>query len=162
MFVFMELKAQLEVRRARLGELDAAYGIVEEYYDAARVIARDSREEFSQLYFREGAGFWIATQSGELVGCIALRTLPAYGNSGEVKRLYVRPKQRGQGIADALHQAMESYAAGFGYQWLYLDTTYAMTAAIRFYEGRGYVRCERYNDNPQATVFMRKCLRPVT
>jgi GNAT superfamily N-acetyltransferase len=152
----MELKAQLEVRRAARGEVDAAYAIVLEYYDAARVVARDSRSEFSRFYFGEGAGFWVAMQNGEMVGCIALRTIAAYRNSGEVKRLYVRPNHRGQGVAEALHKAMESYAAGYGYEWLYLDTTDEMTAAIRFYEGRGYVRCERYNDNPQATVFMRK------
>jgi N-acetylglutamate synthase-like GNAT family acetyltransferase len=90
----MELKAQLEVRRATVRDLDPAFAMVQEYYDAARAVARDSRDEFSQLYFREGAGFWVAMQNGKLVGCIALRTRPAYGNSGEVKRLYVRPKQR--------------------------------------------------------------------
>jgi ribosomal protein S18 acetylase RimI-like enzyme len=34
-----------------------------------------------------------------------------------------------------------------------------MTAAIHFYEAHGYERCARYNENPQATIFMRKELR---
>jgi hypothetical protein len=34
-----------------------------------------------------------------------------------------------------------------------------MTSAIRFYEQQGYERCARYNENPQATIFMRKELR---
>jgi len=33
-----------------------------------------------------------------------------------------------------------------------------MRAAIRFYERHGFERCERYNENPQATLFMRKPL----
>jgi hypothetical protein len=37
-----------------------------------------------------------------------------------------------------------------------------MTAAIRFYEQRGYERCARYNENPQATIFMRKELRALS
>ncbi len=41
---------------------------------------------------------------------------------------------------------------------LYLDTHDGLLAAIRFYERRGYVRIERYNDNPQATVFMRRAI----
>jgi hypothetical protein len=31
-------------------------------------------------------------------------------------------------------------------------------AAIRLYDQLGYERCDRYNDNPQATIFMRKRL----
>jgi hypothetical protein len=33
-----------------------------------------------------------------------------------------------------------------------------LQAAIAFYERHGYLRCDRYNDNPQATIFMRKRL----
>ena len=37
-------------------------------------------------------------------------------------------------------------------------STDAMQAARRLYERNGYERCERYNRNPQATVFMSKRL----
>jgi hypothetical protein len=39
-----------------------------------------------------------------------------------------------------------------------LDTTNEMVAAARLYERNGFVRCERYNENPQAAIFMRKRL----
>jgi hypothetical protein len=42
---------------------------------------------------------------------------------------------------------------------LSLDTADNMRSAIRFYEQQGYKRCARYNQNPQATIFMRKELR---
>ncbi len=54
--------------------------------------------------------------------------------------------------------AFEDYAAAQGIGWLYLDTKQDLQAAIQFYERSGYRRCERYNDNPQATIFMRKQL----
>jgi GNAT superfamily N-acetyltransferase len=150
------------VRRAAFGETNMAFGIVEEYYEAMRVVARDTQDEFARLYFENGAGIWLAWLEGKVIGCIALRALPQFADSGEVKRLYVQPEYRGRGIAVALHNALETYARNFGYQWLYLDTADNMTSAIRFYEQQGYKRCARYNENPQATIFMRKQLRPAS
>ena len=84
--------------------------------------------------------------------------LPAMGPAGEVKRLYVRPAFRRRGIAQKLLENLERFALDRGAKWLHLDTNDDLRAAITFYEGSGYVRCPRYNDNPQATIFMRKRL----
>jgi GNAT superfamily N-acetyltransferase len=147
------------IRKAAIEELAIAYGIVKEYYEAMSVVARDTQEVFAQLYFADGAGVWLARLEERAIGCIALRAMPQFTDNGEVKRLYVKPAYRGRGIAVALHDALETYARDFGYQWLYLDTADNMRSAIRFYEQRGYERCARYNENPQATIFMRKELR---
>ena len=150
------LMRDFEIRRAMPSEINTAYAIVEEYYEAMSVVARDTREAFAQLYFADGTGIWLALLEGKIIGCIALRARPQFTDSGEVKRLYVQPEYRGQGIAVALHDALETCARNFGYRWLYLDTADNMTSAIRFYEAQGYVCCARYNENPQATIFMRK------
>jgi ribosomal protein S18 acetylase RimI-like enzyme len=145
-----------EIRRAMPSEIDTAYAIVEEYYEAMSVVARDTREAFAQLYFTDGAGVWLAWVEERIIGCIALRAMRQFSEGGEVKRLYVQPKYRGRGIAVALHDALETHARNIGYRCLYLDTTDNMTAAIHFYEAHGYGRCARYNENPQATIFMWK------
>ena len=54
--------------------------------------------------------------------------------------------------------ALEEYAVNIGYGWVYLDSKDDLRAALRFYQRRGYVACERYNTNPQATIFMRRRL----
>lgn len=72
--------------------------------------------------------------------------------------MYVREKFRGQGIAQRLLEAAEQFARGAGYVWVYLDTTNEMKAAVKLYERNGFARCERYNQNPQAAIFMRKKL----
>lgn len=154
--------SDFRIRRAISSEVDAAYSIVEEYYAAMSVVARDTRQEFARLYFEEGAGIWLARLEKKVIGCIALRAMPQFAKCGEVKRLYVQPEYRGQGMAVTLHEALETYARNFGYRWLYLDTADNMTAAIRFYKAHGYERCSRYNENPQATIFMHKELRAVT
>lgn len=151
-----QIMRDFKIRRAMPSEIDTAYAIVEEYYEALSVVARDTREEFARLYFADGAGVWLARLEERVIGCIALRGMPHFPDSGEVKRLYVQREYRGRGIAVALHDALETHARNFGYRWLYLDTTDNMTAAIHFYEAHGYGRCARYNENPQATIFMRK------
>jgi GNAT superfamily N-acetyltransferase len=75
-----------------------------------------------------------------------------------VKRLYVRPPFRRHGLAQQLLNVLERFAVAHGDEWLYLDTNDALHAAVAFYERNGYARCDRYNDNPQATIFMRKRL----
>ncbi|MGB2654799.1 MAG: GNAT family N-acetyltransferase [Candidatus Acidiferrum sp.] len=154
-----QLPDQLTVERVSLESIDAAWKIMEEYYEAAAVVARYSRDDFARLYFGDGAGVWLASLGKKVVGCIALRPLPAIANSGEVKRLYVQCEVRGRGIAAALYSSLELYACTHGYQSLYLDTTDEMIAAQRFYAALGYQPAPRYNDNPQATIFMRKDLR---
>jgi len=146
--------ADITISRAGPQDLDQAWAIVTEYYDAVAVVAREDRPAFSSAYFSEGSGFWLARKDNAVVGCIALRPLNAFPVSGEVKRLYVQPASRGHGIAGLLLDALHEYARAAGYQWLYLDSKDDLATAIRFYEKRGYSRCARYNDNPQATIFM--------
>jgi GNAT superfamily N-acetyltransferase len=153
---------QLTVYRATSEESNSAWEIVEEYYGAAGVVARDAKKDFERIYFCDGAGVWLATMANAVVGCVALRSLAKFAKSAEVKRLYVRPEHRGKGIAKSLYESLENYARRRGYEWLYLDTTDEMDAAQRFYAALGFELTTRYNDNPQATIFMRKDLRPST
>ena len=85
--------------------------------------------------------------------------LQAIERAGEVKRLYVQPPFRRRGLAQMLLTDLERFARDRGDHWLYLDTNDSLQAAIAFYERNGYSPCGRYNDNPQATIFMRKRLR---
>src|SRR5882724_9373511 len=119
--------------RASLQNIGSAWQIIEEYYEAAGVVARDSKEDFGRCYFCDGAGVWLAKIKGAVAGCIALRAQVLIPKSGEVKRLYVQPAFRGCGVAAALYAALEDYAREFGYGWLYLDTTDEMTEAQNFY-----------------------------
>jgi len=150
--------AELQVFRAEERDREAAFRLVEEYNDAVEVLVRDSAESFAKDYFGPGAGLWLAQAATQLVGCIALRPLREREQAGEIKRLYVRPEFRGSGAALALLVALEQYAQASGYEWLYLDSKDDLKAALRFYDRHGYEPCERYNQNQQATVFLRKAL----
>lgn len=145
--------------RATPDDEDAAWAIVDEYNTTFGVVLRDDRAAVRGYIDGPGA-LWLAREGDTVSGCVVLRPLPALGaGASEVKRLYVRPAHRGDGVAGALMDALEAHARAGGYDAVYLDSRPDFRAAIRFYERRGYEPVERYNDNPEATVFLRLPLR---
>jgi len=146
------------VRRATLCDEASARAIVAEYNDAVGVVVRDDAQTL-RAYLDGPGALWLAEAGDEVVGCVAMRPLPDLEPGAcEVKRLYVRPAQRGSGVAAALMDALETFAFGRGFRAVYLDTFDDLADAVRFYERRGYEHTARYNDNPQATLFMRRPL----
>lgn len=150
---------QEPVRIVRIGKIDDdALALLHEYYEAVHVVQRDAPGSVQKLIDAPASGLWLAYLGDEAVGCVVLRKLKSMPRASECKRLYVKPAARGNRIADLLLDAQEAYARSEGIEWIYLDSYDDLKAAITLYERRGYERCERYNDNPQATLFMRKYL----
>ena len=148
--------ADYSIQKASIGDFDAAYRIVTEYYEAGKVVVRDTKNEFRAAYFGERSGIWLALIEDEVIGCVALREWNTAEHIGEIKRMYVQPPYRKHGIAQTLLNTLESFAIESGYKWLYLDSAPGMDAAIRFYQKNDYDPCPRYNDNPQAVIFLCK------
>ena len=77
----------------------------------------------------------------------------------ELKRLYVKPEYRRQGIAEMLLDRLISEARETGYSYMVLDTMPALKEAIRLYEKKGFYRIGKYNNNPfEKMLFYRKDL----
>lgn len=95
----------------------------------------------------------------EPVGCGAFREFSP--GVVEVKRMYVQPAQREQGIATAVLAELEAWAGELGYTGTVLETGLKQPAAIRLYERRGYVRTANYGQylNVDNSVCMSKRLR---
>jgi putative acetyltransferase len=97
----------------------------------------------------------LANKGADLAGCVALREWEEEGSCCEMKRLYVRPGFRGQGIGKLLTAEVIAQARQIGYRSMRLDTLSSMTAAIALYESLGFRRIEAYRYNPEAgAVFM--------
>ena len=150
-------------KRVRIERLTAAtedaLSILNLYYEEIEVVLRDTAEKVTALIKEPAAGLWLAYLDEKAVGCLMMRPLEGHSGSGECKRLYVLPEARGQRIGELLFDALEEYAQEIGLEWLYLDSKEDLLPALRMYVRRGFHLCERYNENPQATVFMRKRLR---
>jgi DNA-binding MarR family transcriptional regulator/GNAT superfamily N-acetyltransferase len=145
------------VRIARLSKMnDDVLRLINEYYEAVNVTRRDAPTTIKKIIQDKRAGIWLAYLNNQAVGCVVLKTLPSMALAAECKRLYVQPQARGRGLANSMLDALETFARDKGVAWIYLDSFDALKAAVALYRERGYVPCDRYNDNPQATLFFRK------
>jgi len=76
----------------------------------------------------------------------------------EIKRMYVRPPARSQGVAGALLSALEGTARSLGYGAVRLDTGPKQVHALNLYRRAGFVDVVPYNDNPFACFWGEKAL----
>ncbi|GLL07265.1 GNAT family N-acetyltransferase [Dactylosporangium matsuzakiense] len=82
------------------------------------------------------AKFVLATVDGVGAGCAAIQ--PLDDQTVEVKRMYVRPAYRGNGLARRMLAALEDLAAGSHYLFIRLETGARQPESIRLYESAGY------------------------
>jgi putative acetyltransferase len=95
----------------------------------------------------DGALF-VARVDGEPIGCVGLRSLDA--ETCELKRLFVRPSQRGGGTGRRLLEEAVAEARRLGYRRLRLDTVPGMERAQALYERFGFREIAAYAQNPIA------------
>jgi putative acetyltransferase len=100
--------------------------------------------------------FLVVREGDEAIGCGAL--LQDARGWGEVKRMYVRPDRRGQGIGKRVLTELEAVARGAGLPLLRLETGIHNADALTLYRGAGFVECEAFGDyQPDPlSVFMEK------
>ncbi|MEY2408224.1 MAG: hypothetical protein QOF48_894 [Verrucomicrobiota bacterium] len=83
-------------------------------------------------------------------GCVAFRKLSA--GICEMKRMYVRPAFRRQGIGKLLVTELLRDARHAGYETVRLDTLTSMAAALSLYQSFGFRKIPAYYANPLPRV----------
>jgi len=135
---------------ALIAELDA-------YQD--RLYPPESRHALDLAALRQAHVLFAVARdaAGRAVGCGAVVLGSAYG---ELKRMFVSPACRGQGLARRLLAALEAAALARGCAQLKLETGPFQPEALAFYAALGYT-CRgpfgSYRDDP-LSVFMQKRL----
>jgi molybdopterin-guanine dinucleotide biosynthesis protein A/ribosomal protein S18 acetylase RimI-like enzyme len=81
---------------------------------------------------------WVAVADGDVVGSIALRELTPIER--QLKRMYLRPDQRGRGLGRRLLETALEHARADGVSLISLDTSERMEAARSLYEAYGFRR----------------------
>lgn len=100
--------------------------------------------------------FLVVRDGRAAVGCGAvLRDARGWG---EVKRMYVRPDQRGRGVGRGVLSEIEAVARDAGLPLLRLETGIHNTEALGLYRRAGFVECAAFgNYAPDPlSVFMEK------
>jgi GNAT superfamily N-acetyltransferase len=80
--------------------------------------------------------FLLATNDRRTLGCVAFRELDQ--DTVELKRMYVRPDQRGNGIGSKLVQELLEVARAQGRKRIILDSYHTMTGAHKIYRAAGF------------------------
>jgi putative acetyltransferase len=103
------------------------------------------------------SAFLIVRFDGHPIGCGALRSIE--GETAEVRRMYVTPEFRLQGIGRWLLVELERRAARFGYKVLRVETGNRQPEAIALYESCGFQRIPPYGshvNDPVSICFEKK------
>ena len=114
----------------------------------------DELENLEHKYGEPEGRLYIALHGNKAAGCIGLKRMDS--DTCELKRMYVRPEFRGQGLAEYLSRIILSDAKVAGYKHIQLDTLPFLQAAQRLYRRIGFYEIEKYNDSPmENATYMR-------
>ena len=112
----------------------------------------------------EGVVFVVARSDGEPAGCGGILFVDAGGREGgrdddgygEVKRMYVRPAHRGEGVGRRVLGRLLDEARARGIRIVRLETGVDQVEAIGLYESVGFRRCPPfgpYRDDPLSPCY---------
>jgi len=103
-----------------------------------------------------GGTFLVGFIDGQAVCSGGIKRLD--GETAEIKRMYVVPAARRQGVARRLLDALEGAAQDRGYRLVRLDTGPRQQHAMALYVSAGYTRIGNFNANPIAAYWGQKRL----
>lgn len=147
---------QFQIRSWQLGDRTAAAAVIEsvlaEYglnwdpLDADRDVL-----EVEQAYHDSGGEFWIIAQSDKIVGTAGYYPVPRGNNAVEIRKMYLLPEVRGQGLGTFVLKQLEEAIAQGHFSEIWIETASVLTEAVQLYERNGYqpatgvetARCDR-------------------
>ena len=107
--------------------------------------------EVEQFYLDTGGKFWTIEHQGKLVGTSAYYPVSRGDKAVEIRKMYLLPEARGQGLGGFLLQQLEEAIAARGFKTIWIETASVLKEATQLYERRGYqaatgvetLRCDR-------------------
>lgn len=152
---------KLETRKVRADDEAAVVEVRRLFEEYAHFLGVDLcfqgfEQELAELpgaYAPPDGRLLLAIADGRPVGCVALRKLEE--GICEMKRLYVQPGFRGQGLGRRLAEAIIREAREIGYRKMRLDSLASLKEAAALYRSLGFVEISPYCFNPLPdAVFM--------
>ncbi|MDO4850696.1 MAG: GNAT family N-acetyltransferase [Actinomycetota bacterium] len=132
--------------------LEDARGLIREYTewfgrDLAFQDLENELDHIEDKYLPPAGHLVVAIDDSErVVGCVAYHRLDP--STAEMKRLYVRPIERGHHLGERLARRVMELAREDGYTRMVLDTVAPLGAAVSLYRKLGFEEIEPYYHNP--------------
>jgi len=112
--------------------------------------------EVEACYWETGGEFWVVEKAGELAGTAGYRPTPRGDRAVELRKMYLLPQARGQGLGRHLLSQLESVIQQRGFDQIWLETASVLKEAVGLYEASGYeaasgvetARCDRVYRKP--------------
>ena len=106
----------------------------------------DEMASLPGAYAAPAGRLFFAEFEGRPAGCVGIR--PSSDGVCEMKRLYVEPELRGNGIGRQLALAAIKAAKALGYRKVMMDTLPAMRIAVKLYRELGFKEAPAYYPTP--------------
>ena len=124
----------------------AEYGLVCEPQGADRDVWQVETD-----YQQSNGQFWVVEQHDQIVGTAAYYPVKGDCPTAEIRKMYLLPTVRGQGLGRFLLQALEQEIQAKQFQMIRIETASVLKEAVRLYETSQYVpdthvetkRCDR-------------------
>ena len=120
----------------------------------ASLYPSESRHGYSvDKLIREGVAFFLVRDGTAPAGCGGIQIGAEFA---ELKRMYVRPAFRGQGLGRLMLEHLTAYARGRDIRTLRLETGIHQAAAIAMYERAGFRQIPPfagYRDDPVSRCY---------
>ncbi len=94
--------------------------------------------DVERAYWQTGGAFWVAEQAGMVVGTIGFYPISRGHKAVELRKMYLHPSVRGQGLGRYLLQTLEAEIRQRGFAQIWLETATVLAGAVALYEASGY------------------------
>lgn len=136
------MSVQIALERPDQPEVEALIQALDAYQQALYPAESNHLLDIDQLVQTDTI-FCVARVAGQPAGCGAA---VIRGAMGEIKRMYVDPSQRGQGIGRTILQFLEGELAVRGVEWARLETGIHQLQALALYTRSGYREIGPFGD----------------
>lgn len=102
-------------------------------------------------YLEAGGEFWVVEHQGQIVGTAGYYPIVRGKKSVEIRKMYLLPDVRGQGLGRHLLHTLEQTIKEKGFKEIWIETASVLKEAVILYEKSGYqptsgvetARCDR-------------------
>ena len=143
--MFLSLKEELQGINDMIGNYPSPITWCDEQFNYLLGKRSELKKRIGELYEYPEIKMWEGgniNSNGQIAGTISLRKIR--NDSGEIKRMFVRPKFRGKKLGNLMIEEVIEIAKENGYSKLYLDTAQYMSSAVTLYKKFGFEETEPY------------------